>query len=206
MSVATRMRTSLALKSARALVRAFWLLLPWIAAAARPCLVRYSARRLAPCLVRVKTSTCSQAPTVIRCASRARLWLAGRRNTRCSMRSTVVFGGVTSMRSGSCSSLLARSTMSFEKVAENSRFWRLGGSLARTFFTSWMKPMSSIRSASSSTRISTWERSTLPWPARSSRRPGQATSRSTPLDRACTWGFMPTPPKMQALTSFRSRA
>lgn len=37
---------------------------------------------------------------------------AGRRNTRCSMRSTVVFGGVTSMRSGLCRSLLARSTMS----------------------------------------------------------------------------------------------
>ncbi|MNO02221.1 hypothetical protein D3C81_2225530 [compost metagenome] len=79
MSVATSTRTLLALKSARALVRAFWLLLPWIAAAVRPCFSRYSARRLAPCLVRVKTSTCSQAPRVIRCASSARLWLAGRR-------------------------------------------------------------------------------------------------------------------------------
>ncbi len=206
MSVATRMRTSLALKSASALVRAFWLLLPWIAAAGRPCLVRYSARRLAPCLVRVKTSTCSQAPTVTRCASRARFCGAGRRNTRCSMRSTVVFGGVTSMRSGLCRSLLARSTMSFEKVAENSRFWRLGGSLARTFFTSWMKPMSSMRSASSRTRISTWDRSTLFCPARSSRRPGQATSTSTPLARAWICGFMPTPPKMQVLFSGRSRA
>ncbi|MCY1417353.1 hypothetical protein D9M71_328860 [compost metagenome] len=184
MSVATRMRTVPALKSARALVRAFWLLLPWIAAAVRPCFSRYSARRLAPCLVRVNTSTCSQAPAVIRCASKARLWLAGRRNTRCSIRSTVVFGGVTSMRSGLCSSLPARSVMSLEKVAENSRFWRLAGKRARTFFTSWTKPMSSMRSASSSTRISTWDRSTLPWPARSSRRPGQATSTSTPRDMA----------------------
>ncbi|MNJ51716.1 hypothetical protein D3C77_470280 [compost metagenome] len=77
--MATMMRTVPALKSARALVRAFWLLLPWIAAAVRPCFSRYSARRLAPCLVRVKTSTCSHAPVVIRWASRARLWLAGRR-------------------------------------------------------------------------------------------------------------------------------
>ncbi|MNN71742.1 hypothetical protein D3C81_1877050 [compost metagenome] len=118
----------------------------------------------------------------------------------------MVFGGVTSMRSGLCSSLLARSVMSFEKVAENSRFWRLGGSLARTFFTSWMKPMSSMRSASSRTRISTWDKSMLPCPARSSRRPGHATRMSTPLDTAWTCGFMPTPPKMQALFSGRSRA
>ena len=41
-----------------------------------------------------------------------------------------------------------------------------------TFRTSWIKPMSSIRSASSRTKISTLDRSSRPWPARSSRRPG----------------------------------
>ena len=45
--------------------------------------------------------------------------------------------------------------MSSEKVAENSRFWRRAGSRARTLRMSRMKPMSSIRSASSSTKIST---------------------------------------------------
>ncbi len=34
------------------------------------------------------------------------------------------------------------------------------------------EPMSSIRSASRREQISTWDRSTLPWPARSSKRPG----------------------------------
>jgi hypothetical protein len=45
--------------------------------------------------------------------------------------------------------------ISSEKVAENSRFWRFLGSSARIFLMSRMKPMSSMRSASSSTRIST---------------------------------------------------
>jgi ATP-dependent RNA helicase RhlE len=44
--------------------------------------------------------------------------------------------GVTSMRSGLCSSLPASAVMSWENVAEKSRFWRLDGRRARTFFTS----------------------------------------------------------------------
>jgi hypothetical protein len=45
--------------------------------------------------------------------------------------------------------------ISSEKVAENSRFWRSAGQQRQHLRMSWMKPMSSIRSASSSTRIST---------------------------------------------------
>ena len=52
--------------------------------------------------------------------------------------------------------------MSSENVAENSRFWRRGGSRARILRMSRMKPMSSIRSASSRTRISTGDRSIVP--------------------------------------------
>lgn len=50
--------------------------------------------------------------------------------------------------------------ISSEKVAENSRFCRRAGSLASTRRMSWIKPISSIRSASSSTRISTLSRLT----------------------------------------------
>ena len=58
MSVATRIATRPRLKSSNARTRCDWLLLPWIAAAVMPSVVSCSARRLAPCLVRVKTSAC----------------------------------------------------------------------------------------------------------------------------------------------------
>ena len=54
--------------------------------------------------------------------------------------------------------------MSSEKVAENIRFWRFGGSSAMIFWMSGRKPMSSIRSASSRTRISTCPRLATRWP------------------------------------------
>ena len=57
-------------------------------------------------------------------------------------------------------------------------------------FTSGQKPMSSMRSASSSTRISTWERSQSRWLHRSSRRPGVATRTSTPRRSACGLRFV----------------
>ena len=49
MSVATSTVTVPSLKPASARVRADWLLLPWMAAAVRPSLTSFSARRLAPC-------------------------------------------------------------------------------------------------------------------------------------------------------------
>ncbi|MNR27708.1 hypothetical protein D3C85_1449930 [compost metagenome] len=90
----------------------------------------------------------------------------------------------------------ARVLISLEKVAENSSVWRSFGSIASTFLMSWMKPMSSMRSASSSTRISTPDRSTVFWPAWSSRRPGVATRMSTGLRSWAICGLMPTPPNI----------
>ena len=58
MSVATSTCTLYSLKSSSARVRAPCDLLPWIAAHCRPSCVSCSARRFAPCLVRVKTSVC----------------------------------------------------------------------------------------------------------------------------------------------------
>ena len=50
-------------------------------------------------------------------------------------------------------------------------------------------------SASSMTVTSTADSVQWPWPMRSSSRPGQATTMSTPRRRAATCGFWPTPPK-----------
>ena len=57
------------------------------------------------------------------------------------------------------------------------------------------KPRSAMWSASSSTVISTAPSEQWPWPIRSSSRPGQASTMSTPRRRPWTCGFWPTPPK-----------
>ena len=59
-----------------------------------------------------------------------------------------------------------------------------------------MKPMSSMRSASSSTRISTPDRSMVRWPQWSSRRPGVATRMSSGFFSALICGLMLTPPNI----------
>ena len=93
-------------------------------------------------------------------------------------------------------------------VAENNSVWRLDGVASTMRRTEGRKPMSSMRSASSSTRICTWERSTAFWFMRSMRRPGVAMSTSTPLDtpraRRLIWGSIFTPPT--TLATRRPRA
>ncbi len=71
MSVATSTCSSPVLNSASALVRALWLLLPWIAIAVMPSLFRCSVRRFAPCFMRVNTSTWCQSFCLIRWHSRS---------------------------------------------------------------------------------------------------------------------------------------
>ncbi len=79
-------------------------------------------------------------------------------------------------------------------VAENSSVWRVAGVASTMRRTEGRKPMSSMRSASSSTRICTWERSTAFWFMRSMRRPGVAMSTSTPRASRSIWGSIFTPP------------
>ena len=83
---------------------------------------------------------------------------------------------------------------SSSNVAENSRFWRWAGSSARILRMSGRKPMSSMRSASSSTRIETWLRFTVRCWTWSSSRPGVATRISTPACRILVCGSIGTPP------------
>ena len=61
--------------------------------------------------------------------------------------------------------------------------------------------MSSIRSASSSTRIWTCDRFVVRCSTWSSNRPGVATSSSQPLRSAAICGFMSTPPNTTAQRS-----
>ena len=113
----------------------------------------------APCLVRVNTRTCRQRWWPTRYASSSLLSLAVHRVHALRDR---VDGGVgrrhLDRAAARSSSLSASALISAENVAENSRFCRCFGSRASTRFTSGMKPMSSMRSASSSTKISMRER------------------------------------------------
>ena len=61
------------------------------------------------------------------------------------------------------------------------------------------KPMSSMRSASSSTTYSTWFNTAFLASMWSSKRPGVATSTSTPAFSASVCGFMSIPPNTTAL-------
>ena len=65
------------------------------------------------------------------------------------------------------------------------------------------KPMSSMRSASSSTRIETWLNITVLFCTWSSSRPGVATRTSTPLRSSAICAFMSTPPYTTVLRSGR---
>ena len=183
-SVATRIDTRPALKSLSARTRCDWLRLPWIAAAAIPSFTSCSARRFAPCLVRAKTSAWSTRPERHELAQEIALALpvhpdddlADEGGRRCSAASPGPARGRAGRPDASC-------RMSSLKVAEKSRFWRSAGSVARIRRMSRMNPMSSIRSASSRTRTSTAEKSTVRWPMWSRSRPGVATTISGPLRR-----------------------
>ena len=80
-------------------------------------------------------------------------------------------------------------------VAENSIRWPDWGVASSRRRTCGRKPRSAMWSASSMTVTSTASSETWPWPMRSSSRPGQATTTSTPRRIAETCGPWPTPPK-----------
>ena len=82
-----------------------------------------------------------------------------------------------------------------QRRAEQQALSALRGRAARMRVTPGRKPRSAMWSASSSTVISTSSRRTMPCFIRSSRRPGQATTMSTPARSAATCGRWLTPPK-----------
>ena len=125
----------------------------------------------------------------VRASSRARP-----RCSTCVTSSAAALRAATCTSAGSRSSVLIRLRISSGKVAENSRFCRCTGRSAMMRLMSGRNPMSSMRSASSSTRIETWLNMTVLFCTWSSRRPGVATRTSTPLRSCSICAFMSTPP------------
>ena len=107
--------------------------------------------------------------------------------------------GATSTRSGLRSSPSASSAISSGMVAEKSIVWRAGCVALAMRRTSLMKPMSSMRSASSSTSQVVSASTTSRSRTRSVKRPGVATSTSTPGASFFTWLKRDTPPSTSAV-------
>ena len=163
MSVATSTCSLPLLNSASARVRAVWLLLPWIASAGMPSLASCSARRLAPCLVRVNTSTWCQSLVLDQVGEQLALAVAGRTGwTTCV---DELGGGVAArdldQRRVVQEAVGERADLVGEGRREQQVLALLGQQREDALRMSRMKPMSSMRSASSSTRISTCDRSTV---------------------------------------------
>ena len=193
MSVATRVVAAPPWKASMLRVRAPWLRLPCSSTAGTPEALSCLASFLAPCLVRVNIT--------VRPGAAARSSSTGSRSSLCTWSTWCAI-----VETGDCAESASwvtglerkRFTRTFtpaSRVAENSSRWPSRGVRSMMRRTTGRKPRSAMWSASSSTVISTASRSTWPWPMRSSRRPGQATTTSTPRRRAVTCGFWPTPPK-----------
>ncbi|KZX21546.1 hypothetical protein ACH61_01299 [Rathayibacter tanaceti] len=110
------------------------------------------------------------------------------------------FASSTECSTSFCRYFLTSLSTPLSRVAENSRRWPPRGVLSRMRVTTGRNPRSAMWSASSSTVISTASRFTKPCFMRSSRRPGQATTMSTPCFSAATWRCCETPPKIVVVT------
>ena len=115
--------------------------------------------------------------------------------------SLVVAWRATSIRSGACRKVSVIRSISGAMVAEKNSVCRVKGVSWKIRSMSGMKPMSSIRSASSTTMICTPVSSSLPRSKWSRRRPGVAISTSTPRSISLSCSPKDTPPISSALVS-----
>ena len=198
MSVATSTRYVPSLNPLSAAVRWACERLPWMRSALTPFFTRYSARRLARCLVRVKTSASFMSP---RCSSARKSadfssWCTG--YTACVMPTAGCERRSRLIEAGFLSISRASAPMGPGMVALKNSVCLRGGRCLRMRLMSGRNPMSSIRSASSSTRYSRCASLAYGWRKWSSSRPGVATMTSTPVRNACSCGPMPMPPNTAA--------
>ena len=194
-------------KASRVRIRVCWSRSPWMAAASRPC-VRRDLATMSTSDFRLQKTIPFLIPSFsisIRRAVRLALGSEVGRRTMCwAMVSAVVAGLATSMRTGSLRNCLVSRVISGGMVAEKNRICFLGGVSLKIRSMSGMKPMSSMRSASSTTRICTPVRSSLPRSKWSSSRPGVAIRTSTPRSSLSSWSLKETPPISRAQDSFRA--
>ena len=149
------------------------------ATACFPCF-NWWAIRSAPYLVRQKMSALSKFVRSSKAISRSNFCSAATGYTACVTVSAGDRRTPISTNSGSRNTHAARRSISGGNVAEKRRVCRSVEIFSTIRRTSGRKPMSSIRSTSSSTRILTVFKEVARCSIRSSRRPGVATRMSTP--------------------------
>ena len=118
------------------------------------------------------------------------------------MFSDVVAWRATSMRAGFERNVFVMRSISGAMVAEKKSVWRVNGVRLKMRSISGIKPMSSMRSASSTTMICTPVSKSLPRSKWSSRRPGVAMRTSAPRLITASCSLKLTPPMSRALLSF----
>ena len=167
-----------------------------------PASTRSFAIIFAPRFVVENTKADSIDSSLSKCLSRDLFCFLRTWYTSCVIVSTVDETGVTSTLIGSFTIESTSFVISDGMVAENNKFCLTLGNFDIIFLTSWIIPISSIRSASSKTKHSMLRKSIYFWLNKSSILPGVAISISTPSLSAFVWGFCDTPPKITALLRF----
>ena len=153
-------------------------------------------------LVRLSPSALISARKTARFSVKLRSLRVGvKANSFCSIEVLVVAWRATSTLAGLLRKALVIRSISGAMVAEKNSVWRVLGVIWKMRSISGMNPISSIRSASSTTMICTPVNSSLPRSKWSSRRPGVAISTSTPRSISLSWSPNDTPPISKALVS-----
>mmetsp|Transcript_6601 Transcript_6601/g.23533 ORF Transcript_6601/g.23533 Transcript_6601/m.23533 type:complete len:280 (+) Transcript_6601:281-1120(+) len=185
-----------ALNSANTQSRSCWLLSPWMASVGYDDMRNWRVKSSALRFVSVKMRILEPSMILARMdSSLARLSCSSTGSMICLMcllafRSRLPM--VTWMKSLWKS--LAIACTSFGHVALHMSVWR-SGRIWPTILRNWgSKPMSSMRSASSSTRYVTRRRLILPDSRKSIRRPGVAITISQPRCRSRSWPLLGAPP------------
>mmetsp|Transcript_67998 Transcript_67998/g.191644 ORF Transcript_67998/g.191644 Transcript_67998/m.191644 type:complete len:268 (+) Transcript_67998:287-1090(+) len=172
---------------------------PWIATALKPARFRCISSAAAVLFIATKTSVESFGFCVSTSRTLLCLWWLSTTRKLCSTLSTAPPTRPTPTQMYFLMKACASFCISRGKVAENISVARPscdeGMSCRSTMSRIWgSKPMSSIRSASSSTRCATSDRLTTPRLRKSVRRPGVAIMMSEPRASSLSCGFASTPP------------
>ncbi|SKF62253.1 Uncharacterised protein [Mycobacteroides abscessus subsp. abscessus] len=185
-SVATSTGRVPSLKAASIRARAPWVRPPCRDPAITPASRNWAATRSVPNWVRAKM-TVRPSRLAMRAVTSTLSW-GFTRKTSWRMVVTLALPESTSCRAGSFMYFLTSRSTAPSRVAEKSSFWPPSETASSSVVTAGMKPRSAMWSASSSTVICTLDRSAAPCSSRSIRRPGVATTMSTPLSKALVWG------------------
>ena len=168
-------------------MRADWSMSPWISPDEKPWLFKLLLSSRTVVLRLAKIIAVATLSVRSRWRSTSRLLRDEATGTLCwAMFALVEAGRATSIDFGLVRNLSASFLIGGGMVALNSRVWRVVGSFEQIVSISGMKPMSSMRSASSITSMSQPVSRILPRSNRSIRRPGVAISTSTPSFSALT--------------------